>query len=100
MDFAKIVDDITGINNAPEWRDKDNILAKAEAIRLRTYRELLDLGFDHEEIHIDVSIIAKDNTLLHLAKELGWKTRHHWYEPHISEGGDITIYYEPPEQVF
>lgn len=81
---------------APDWANQDNLLAKVEAIRLKAYRDILALSFEEIEIQVDVSIIPDDDmSVFHLAKELGWKTRHSWYEPACkTDGGEITVYYE------
>lgn len=100
--ITQAIQEIASRKNAPDWANQDNLLAKVEAIRLKAYRELLALGFDDNEAHLDVSIIPHDSMeLFHLAKGLGWKSRQSWYEPPApTEGGDITIYYEPEEQVW
>lgn len=99
---ARTIQEIADRKNATPWASQENLLAKVEAIRLKAYRELLALGFDEDEVHSDVSIIPNDSMeLFHLAKELGWRSRLSWYEPPApTEGGDITIYYEPEEQVW
>lgn len=81
---------------APDWASQDNLLAKVEAIRLRAYQEIIALGFEDPEIQVDVSVIPTEDTrIFSLAAELGWVTRHSWYEPACkTDGGEITIYYE------
>ena len=100
--IAQATQEIANRQNAIDWASQDNLLAKVEAIRLRARAELWALGLDENEVSVDVSIIPNDSmTIFHLAKELGWKSRQHWYEPPVpTEGGDITIYYEPEKQVF
>lgn len=100
--LAQVTQEIANRKNAPDWASQDNLLAKVEAIRLKAHREILALGFDVEEAAVDVSLFSLDGmAIFHLAKELGWKTRQSWYEPPApTEGGDITIYYEPEEQVW
>jgi hypothetical protein len=84
------------------WASQDNLLAKVEAIRLKAHKDILALGFDENEAKVDVSLIGLDSmAIFHLAKELGWKATQSWYEPPApTEGGEITIYYEPEEQVW
>lgn len=84
------------------WASQDNLLAKVEAIRLKARQEILALGFDADEVAMDVSLFSLDGmAIFHLAQELGWKGTQSWYEPPTKiEGGDITIYYEPEEQVW
>lgn len=79
-----------------------NILARVEAIRLRARKDILALGFAENEASVDVSLFGFDDMgIFHLAKELGWKATQSWYEPPVkTEGGEITIYYEPEEQVW
>ncbi len=98
----RAIQEIAASRRAPDWASQDNLLAKVEAIRLQARASIWALGLDPDEFAVDVSIIPADsNELFHLAKELGWQSRQHWYEPPApTEGGDITIYYEPEEQVF
>ena len=100
--IAQAIQEIVNRKNAIDWASQDNLLAKVEAVRLKARQELLTLGFDENEISVDVSITPNDSmALFHLAKELEWKSLHHWYEPPApTEGGDITIYYEPEEQAW
>jgi len=88
--------------NDPNWASQDNLLAKVEAIRLKARQDILALGFDESETSVDVSLQSLDGmAIFHLAIELGWKAGLYWYEPPVpTEGGDITIYYEPAEQVW
>lgn len=88
--------------DAPDWANQDNILAKVEAIRLQAYKALLALGFEDEEISVDVALVPQDTQpLFRLAQELKWHvSKHGWYEPACeTDGGSITIYFEPEEQV-
>lgn len=103
-DFQQIKQDaekrLQDCYDAPDWANQDNTLAKVEAIRLQAYRALLALGFEDEEISVDVSIIPEDMPLFRLAKELKWHcNKHGWYEPACeTDGGSITIYFEPEER--
>lgn len=85
--------------DAPKWESQDNLLAKVEAIRLRAYQEILALGFEDEEITVDISLSPEEMTIFQLAKELKWHvSKNGWYEPACeTNGGSITIYFEPEE---
>lgn len=100
--IARATQEIADAKNAPDWSSQDNLLAKVEAIRLKARQEILTLGFDADEVAMDVSLFSLDGmAIFHLAQELGWKATQSWYEPPTkTEGGDITIYYEPEEQVW
>ena len=108
--ITQAIQEIAKRKNATDWASQDNLLAKIEAIRLKARQDILALGFDENEVSVDVSLFslalgvpegADGMAIFHLAKELGWKTRHSWYEPPVlTEGGDITIYYEPAEQAW
>ena len=61
---ARIEQALTTIANrkdALDWASQDNLLAKVEVIRLRARQEILVLGFDENEISVDVSIIPADS---------------------------------------
>lgn len=79
-----------------------NELAQIEAIRKRALAEILALGFTLEEVQVDIGLTPGDsNALYKLAEALGWKASYHWYEsPEKTEGGEVTVYFEPPEQVW
>lgn len=100
--LAQVTQEIANRKNAIDWASQNNLLAKVEAIRLKARQDILALGFDAEEAAVDVSLFSLDGmAIFHLAGELGWKSRQSWYEPPApTEGGDITIYYEPEEQVW
>lgn len=108
--IARATQEIANRKNAIDWASQNNLLAKVEAIRLKARQDILALvpdvpggaGFDAEEVAVDVSLFSLDGmAIFHLAGELGWKATQSWYEPPApTEGGDITIYYEPEEQVW
>lgn len=77
-------------------------MAQVEAIRQHALAQILALGFDKEEVQVDIGISPADSDSLYkLAQALGWQPTHNWYEsPEATECGNVTLYFEPSEQVW
>lgn len=72
---------------------QDDSLAKIEAIRLQAYHDIKALGFNDDEVSVDVSLFSM--SILHVARQSGWHDFSNWYESPIkAEGGEITVYCE------